>query len=527
MTPATDGQSTATNRPSFLPPAARAVLPAAPPPGPSPLGSSWAVALLVVLGIALDTRSLLQDRDLWIDEAMLALNLVGRGPRQLLEPLDWNQGAPVGFLLAVKAAIGMFGTREWVLRLVPFLGSVLGLIGFAVLSRRWLPAPAATLAVGLAAVSPYRISYAAECKQYATDWVLAVALLLVATGPLHRAGGWRRWAGLVVLGAWAVWFSHPAVFVLGGIGAALMIDAVGRREWKRAVACGAVIGCWLVSFAACYGLLLRHLGANAYLLDYWQAHFLPGPPTSPAALAWLADHYFALFTNPGGFGGGEWKASGVAAVVFLVGVAAFWRDRPTRAVALVVPGVLALVASALHKYPFAGRLLLFLLPLLVLGVARGAWSLLGVLRTARRPFAAALFLAVLTAAPALETLQNTRRPPRREQLGELLTELRCRVEPGDAVYLHWGAVPAFTFYTRNEPFPVPVVRGGEYPRQPTAYRDELRRLAGRPRVWVVFSHRHGSEESLLRAYSEGLGDRREELLRPGAKATCYDFRGRQ
>jgi hypothetical protein len=131
---------------------------------------------------------------------------------------------------------------------------------------------------------------------------------------------------------------------------------------------------------------------------------------------------------------------------------------------------------------------------------------------------------VLFAAPALETYQNFRKPPRREQLGELLGELRTRVEPGDAVYLHWGAVPAFAYYTRDAAFPVPVIRGGEHPREPLAYRDELRRLAGRPRVWVVFSHRHGPEESLIRAYSECLGVTRDVLRRPGATATCYDFR---
>ena len=70
---------------------------------------------------------------------MLALNLVERTPRQLLEPLDWNQGAPAGFLLVAKAAIAVFGASEWALRLVPFIGSLLGLIGFVWLSRRLLP----------------------------------------------------------------------------------------------------------------------------------------------------------------------------------------------------------------------------------------------------------------------------------------------------------------------------------------------------------------------------------------------------
>ena len=65
--------------------------------------------LVLMAGGLLRLLALLADRCLWIDEAMLALNLVGRSPRQLLDPLDWNQGAPVGFLLAVKGVISAFG----------------------------------------------------------------------------------------------------------------------------------------------------------------------------------------------------------------------------------------------------------------------------------------------------------------------------------------------------------------------------------------------------------------------------------
>lgn len=525
MTPATDGPMHVSNR---LFPLGEPVVVTSPEPAPARPGSWFtsrsAVIALVLLGIGLRTVPLLTNRDLWIDEAMLALNLTERSPAQLLQPLDWNQGAPAGFLLAVKATISVFGESEWALRLFPFVASVLGLIGIAWVSRRMLPGPAATLAVALAAVAPYLVSYAAECKQYATDAALAVGLFAAAVGLLHGEGGARRWVTLAVAGAAAVWFSHPAAFVLGGIGTALFADAVLSRDRGRIRACALTIGFWLLSFGVCYVCFLKQLGMNQYLLDYWAEHFLPLPPKSPGDANWLLDHYFAFFATPGGLSGGEYHVAGIGAALFLVGVGLFWRERWPVAVALVVPALLTLVASGLHKYPFAGRLLLFYVPLMLLAVARGAWAIASALRPTL-PLASVGLLALLVLAPVVETYQHVRKPLREEQLTELLDDLRARVRPGDKVFVYWGGVPAFTFYTRHDPFPVPVVLGVEHDDERTPYRDELRQFIGEPRVWVVFSHRHRAEESLLRAYSESLGECQESLRRPGATAFRYDFRG--
>jgi hypothetical protein len=523
MTPATDGPLRLSNR---MLPLGEPVVVTSPAPVEQPnwLTSRTVVIALVLLGIGLRVVPMVQNRNLWIDEAMLGLNLVERSHGQLLTPLDWNQAAPVGFLLAVKTTMTAFGTSEWAMRLFPFLGSVLGLIGFAWVARRMLPPAAATLGLALFAIAPHLVDYSAECKQYATDAALAVGMFAAGLSLLQGAGGFRRWAVLAGVGALAVWFSHPVAFVLGGVGGALFLDALARKDRTRVFACLATIGCWLVSFGLCYFLFVAQLGNNQFLLDYWAGHFLPLPPKELGDLAWLADHFFGPIGYPGGLGGSEVKAGGIAAVLFIVGVAGFWRERWPLAVALVVPALLALLASGVHKYPFAGRLLLFLVPLLLLGVARGAWAVACALRPTQ-PFAAVVLLGVLLAAPMLETYQQLRRPPRYEQLTEVLTDLRARVRPGDKVYVYYGAIPAFTFYTRDNPFPADVTLGTEHRDGRTGYRDELRKFAGQPRVWVVFSHRHQAEESLLRSYAEGLGECREEIQRPGATAFRYDFRG--
>jgi hypothetical protein len=476
----------------------------------------------VILGIALRAVPLIQNRCLWIDEAMLALNLVDRTPQQLLEPLDWNQGAPAGFLLAVKATISMFGTAEWSLRLFPFLGSLLGLIAFTGLSRRLLPQGAALLAIGLFALSPSLISYTAECKQYATDAALTIGILFLSLSLLYREKGLRHWVFLAVAGATSVWFSHPVVFVLSAVGSALGMDALVMKDRRRILACLATIGSWLISFAICYVTTLRHLGTNQYLLDYWAGHFLTLPPASAGDWAWIVSHLSNFVDFPGGLGGTEVKSSGLATACFLVGLVAILRERWPVASALVAPAVLAMLASGLHKYPFAGRLLLFLVPILILGVARGAWAIVTALWS-QLPVASVVVLAMLVLAPAVETYQQIQRPLRYEQLTLALEDVRQQWQPGDKVYLYYGAVPAYTFYTRDHPFVPGVVKGTEYRGRRTGYRDELRAFAGEPRVWVIFSHRHQAEESLLRAYAEGLGECRQEIHEPGATAFLYDF----
>ncbi|HEY1190607.1 MAG TPA: hypothetical protein VGE74_23440 [Gemmata sp.] len=497
-----------------------AVVVSAPPPVRAP---SWAALLvvLVALGGGLRAVALASDRCLWIDEAMLALNLVDRTPRQLFDKLDYNQGAPVGFLLAVKASVSAFGPRAWALRLVPFVASLAGLVAFAVVARRLLPGPGAVLAVGLFAVSPHLISYAGECKQYASDAAIAVGLLALALGQLEGAGGFWRRAVLAVAGAAAVWCSHPAAFVLGGIGTALLARGAVARNWGAVRATGATIAVWLVSFAGCYFLCLKQLDNNAYLTGYWSGHFLALPPKGLGDAAWLVDHLVAFFTAPGGFGGPRVPLGGFAAALALIGLRVFARERWPVALALTVPVALVLLASGLQKYPIGGRLMLFMAPFAVLLVARAGWAVCEALAE-KNGFAARVLLVLLVAAPLWESVEVLRKPPRAEQLAPVLDQVRASFRPGDRVFVYYGAVPAFRFYTRPHPFPADsVTLGAEHRADPTAYRSELAGLRGR--VWLVVSHRHGDEEARLLAVLDGRGARRAEVRHPGAAAYLYEL----
>jgi hypothetical protein len=68
-----------------------------------------------------------------------------------------------------------------------------------------------------------------------------------------------------------------------------------------------------------------------------------------------------------------------------------------------------------------------------------------------------------------------------------------------------------------------VVEGVRSRDDRARYRADLDRLNGRPRVWVLFSHRHGEEERFCREHLDRRGVCRDTLTAPGAAAYLYDL----
>jgi hypothetical protein len=81
--------------------------------------------IVVALGIILRLRQYFANRSLWVDEASLALNIVNRTFGALTLPLDYNQGAPIGFLFIEKFSVLILGNNEFSLRLFPLFSGLL------------------------------------------------------------------------------------------------------------------------------------------------------------------------------------------------------------------------------------------------------------------------------------------------------------------------------------------------------------------------------------------------------------------
>lgn len=414
----------------------------------------------------------------------MALNLAGRTFRELFAPLDLAQVAPWGFLAVEKGLFGLFGRNELGLRLLPFLSSVLSLVLFERVCRRILRGLAVPFAVGSFALGTGLIDYAGKLKQYSTDVAAAVAILLLAVELQERGLTMRRALVLGIAGLLACAMSQAVVFILAGIGLSLVFLAAARKIEAPLPALGLLGGLWGLGagFAVWSGERMLTAGVKSYLEGFWASGFLPlSSPT--AAVSWLWRQSANLFA-----GFLDYPLPLLFVALLVTGAVALSRRKPVAALFLLVPLLLALAASAARLYPFApGRVTAFLVPGLLLLVAEGVER---VRTLSSRPLAwIGGAVALIAVACSVRAIVLNPPPYMQEHIRPALERLRSRWQPGDALYVFYGARLPYLFYEPVFDLSKQDRVLGECAREnPRSYLRQLDAFRGRPRVWVLLGH---------------------------------------
>ncbi len=477
--------------------------------------------LLVGLGVLLRLAQYLYNRSLWVDEAALALNIRNRSFSELFYPLDYAQAAPIGFLIVEKLLYQTLGHSEYVLRLFPFLCGVIALFLLRKVAVDFLGEQAALISLGLFAVSSRLVYYASELKPYSSDVCIALLLYALTTSIRSKRFTIPRMALFGIVGGIAICFSYPAVFVLAGIGLSLTLFHLSRKEWAKVGYLSIPCGLWSAAFLVCYFLSIAVQTRDEAFYTYWSHSFMPIFPTSFSDPDWFVETFFGVL-NPAGL-----ILPGLAAFVFLVGCVSMFQRERTRLSLLLSPILLTLVASGLHKYPFADRLLLFIVPSLLLVVAEGAIYVREKTRSASAMIGLIL-IGLLCLRPFLAAGHRLFSPYTNEEIKPVLAYVKAHWQDGDILYLAPGARLAFEFYSEDYGF-----REGDYifgtatGEQWSRDAEELGKLRGRDRVWIVFSHLHWesgiNEEIMLLYHLDGIGSRLDSFRAPNAATYLYDL----
>ena len=482
-----------------------------------------AASVLLLLGAVLRLRQYLTGRSFWADEAMLALNIVQRGFAGLLQPLDYDQGAPVGFLLVEKLFNSILGKHELALRLFPLLTGLFTLGLFYLLLRRLTGRAGLLVALALFVFNPRLIYYSSEVKQYIMDVAVTIALLLLAA-PLFRHSPRKKdfaWLGLA--GLVGLWFSHPALFVLAGIGLTLLIHALQRREVSNLRLVLGMGMLWLINIAFLYLLILKDLNQNAYMREYWHGAFLPVPP-------WNDPDWFtrAVEQNISVQFGMPYAVFFILALMLAGCVILLMQDRAYgMTLALIV--LSTLIASGLGLYPLFERMILFLVPvgLILLGKFVEAMHR----RLQSFPGAAVFSVSILAGfliyGPLVTSMQSFVEPKYFEHIRPTMEYLRDSWKDGDALYVSYGALPAFRYYASFyglEELPYRSGRREDY-AAPQSIISQLDAFRGQPRLWILFSHVYekggfNEREHILR-YLDEAGNQRREFRLPGTSVFLY------
>jgi hypothetical protein len=483
--------------------------------------------LIVAAGAVLRVVRYAANRSLWLDEVLLATNILTRSFRGLLAPLDNDQGAPVGFLILEKLAVTIVGGSEYGLRLVPLIAGLVSLPLFWFVARRLLDVRIALLATALFAVCEPLIYYSSEAKQYGVDVVVTLAIVLAALRVMEEPAQTARLVTFAIVGLVSVWFSHPAVFVLAGTGATIIIWEwlYGRRS--DAFRLAAVAALWVVSFGLHYVLFMRALGKNNYLMEYWTARggFMPWPP-GPRSVTWFPRAFWEVFRD---------RARApvnlllpeIAIFAFVLGVVGLFLKTRKVLVFLAAPVALALLAAVVRKYPFSERLILFTTPLFLLVIAAGVGFVYDSVGQRGR-LIAVLLAAALLLPSAANAAKNLVRPPGREEMKPVLRHVAKNWRAGDMLYVYYAGAKVFDYYAPRvglkdvEPIVGTMSRDDWF-----EYVADLEALRGKPRVWVVFMHDHKldgvDEQKLFLMTLDRMGERLDRFEHTDAAAYLYDL----
>ncbi|MBU1701732.1 MAG: hypothetical protein KJ970_14825 [Candidatus Eisenbacteria bacterium] len=494
---------------------------------------------LVFFGILLRILQYIADPSLWLDESMLALNLIHRDFSGLRAPLDYEQAAPLLFLYLERCAVIAWGKGGMALRAVPFISGVavmpLGLLTI----RRLLPKGTWAFGLLLLAVSDPLIDYSCQLKPYALD---AAAALLVIYLVLRLIQNKRAPIELLLLGGLGIigpWLSYPLIFVMPMGFAVLFLAKNTRGDRLRIMGAVGAVLLWISSLLGLF-VYLSGWASVSSLQGVWarSGGFAPFPPSSAEDLLWYARSAYLLFRMPGGL------LIPIAGLILMI--PALINLIRTRAWALSVlllgPLFLALLASGFALYPFSGRLLLFLSPSLIFLLALGFSEVAAYLRSleivkrgkgkgkGKALAFTALFILLAGATVGVETMRacyGIIRPRGREEVREMVSFLVQRAHADDLVYVYYASALPFEFYCPDPP--CPLWRGIKARANPELYYEDLDEMPRQSRVWIFLSHLYNwgdlDEGRLILDHLEEKGLLLEQHLFEGGQLALFDLSG--
>jgi len=464
------------------------------------------------------------NRSLWLDEAMLALNIVNRSFAELLQPLSYDQGAPIGFLLLQKIVIGLLGNWDYVLRLIPLIAGLLSIPLMYQVSKKYSVGIAPYVASGLFVLSAKLIYYSSELKQYSSDVLVALVILLTAQKCLEVNANKRALVVFGVSSVLAIWFSHPILFVIAAVFLALVLSLFERQNSHQLLHIIGTAGVFGISLLLLYVVSLRNLASNDVLLNYWSGSFAPLPPWSNPG--WYYDTLLNVLVDLAGLPGNL-----ISVGVLILGIFSLGSRRWPLMLILVVPFPLTLIASALGKYPFSGRLLLFLIPFLLLLLAEGIERVRSLLLRMNKQIALLAMVALvgyLFYNPVMTVHKDLRFPPKQEDIKPVMEYLQQNKTSADLVYVYYGAEFAFRYYA---PFygldTIDYVPGIPARDDPVKYFDDIDRVRENRRVWFVFSHNCSwcavNEQRFIVEHLNEVGLKKSESIASDAAVYLYEL----
>ena len=405
----------------------------------------------------------LWNKSIWHDEASFVLGLKNHSFANLLAPVpEGSPGGGYAFMFLEKVMLELFGYNELALRFFPFLASIVSLVLFYFFLKQYGNRLVTSIAIAYFALSDNLIYYAAEVRSYSIDLLIGLIFLNFSFTYLKKELTRANALKLCVVGIIFMWLSHTTIFIIAGVGVVFGVDSLLKKDHKRARALLLLGLSWIAGFVLFYVFSLQ-LWKSGQLEAFQKTpmQFIPFPPTSINDMLQCFIQFFRLFgymiglrlsmlgehideltklTRPD-----LMKFSytnlhiilyialniiGVA-ILFVVGKIKTWQQNRKYYFILILPILLVMIASGLDSFPWRGRFLLFMFPLLIILMAEGV----AVIKPKVSKYTWLLILFLLFFHPTVSACYHIVKPRTLEEVKPLIKYINQKYQEGDKVVI--------------------------------------------------------------------------------------------
>jgi len=443
--------------------------------------------IILFIGIAFIVREYIGGRSFWLDEAALGLN-ISRSFRELLLPLGNGQMAPILFLLTAKIPTVFLGISDYSLRIIPLLFGIGSLYIFFLISKKILNKTAAIISLLLFILSDKIIYYTTEFKQYSTEVFFSVLLLYLFILITDTGLNLKRSILIGIIGIIAIWFSYPSIISLASITICFFYYFIKKKEKKSIISTGIIGLIWSLNIFAEY---FYHILIKDYRIEgmeyYWSYAFMPFPPKTSSDFLWLPksikDFFIYIYRNDSNLFSGKFPIiqdifAYILITFFIIGIIyTLLKRKGHLSLFVLLTLFLAIAVSALKKYPFSERTILYIAPLIFCISAYGIWLTIRYLRKIHISISIILLLFIFF-FPILSGIYHLIEPTYKSEIKSVVNYYYENRMPGDKLYIEEYYLTQFYFYSDEDSLDFTNDKDKEILE---------REISGNDRVWVIGS----------------------------------------
>lgn len=475
---------------------------------------NWLVLLIIILGVFLRFFHYFTNRSLWLDEGYLVSSLLRFDYKELLNfPLDYQQKAPIGFLLAVKFFLTVFGDSQYTLRIVPLMSGIASIFLFIPVIRYFLNDWGRVISMTIICLSPAFIYHSVEIKQYSTELFCSILSLYIVL-KFKNLDKRSDFFLLSFYGTVILWFSYSSIFILGGIGIGLSIYYLTTKQWRALLKSIIPFLTWLTSFSILFFLFIKKTPDAEWVVKWFRfyGNFMPLPPKSLSDVNWFFVCFYRMLDYPLGLLWNFASVGGVGNIFNIVikmpflplllifnGVYHCYKLSRENLILLISPLFLVFLASGLEYYPLTERFWVFASPLFLIFIGIGT----DMVSIGKRTELVKIGLVTLTIiSPIIQAFGSVKNQDKfyvhkKSYQKEIFETVNSEFRKGDAVYIYWNELSGYNVFRKLNKYNFSAVKGKDFrkvSKNLSEYNVNLSKdfdnFKSAKRVWVIYNNKY-------------------------------------